>query len=162
MILTIVVMFIITALVVLAFIVMNPQAMPVMVGQRWHMPGVGIITIIRVLGSGITFEKSGSNLDVMYQLVGGGYGFCRKGDLRNFGKLFPYDRNSTQNISLEKQQEIKKILEEMRRRKEEFVSYSPPPPGIQDAEIVPDVHVENAIKRYHLIMSYSKDARFKD
>ena len=160
MILAIVVMFIIAAAVVITFILANPQALPVMVGQRWHMPGVGVITIIRVLGSGITFKGTGSNLDVMYQLVAGGYGFCRKGDLRNFGKLFPHDQNM-QDISLKKQQEIEKILDEMKRRKEELIPYDPSPPGIQDAEIILDISVENAIKQYRYIMSHS-DTHLKD
>jgi len=160
MILAIVTMFIIAAAMVLTFVLINPQALPVMVGQRWNMPGVGVITIIRVLGSGITFEGTGSNLDVMYQLAAGEYGFCRKGDLRNFGKLFPHDQNM-QDISLKKQQEIEKILDEMKRRKEDLIQHSTTPPGIQDAEIVLDVSVENAIKQYRFIMANS-DTRFKD
>jgi len=156
MILAIVAMFIIAAAVMLVFILLNPQALPVMVGQRWHMPGVGVITIIRVLGSGITFEEAGSNLDVMYQLVGGGYGFCRKGDIRNFGKLFPHS-HKVHNISSKKEQEIEKILEEMRRRKEEFVAYDFSSPGIQDAEIIPDPVVKSAIKQYRYVMLHSDD-----
>ena len=93
--LAIVTMFVVTAMALMVFIVVNPRAFPILIGQRWHMPGIGTVVIMKVLGSGLSFEKTDRSLNVMYRLPDMSYGVCKKSDLRNFGKLLPHDRNES-------------------------------------------------------------------
>ena len=58
MMLAIVTMFVVTAMALMVFIVVNPRAFPVLIGQRWHMPGIGTVVIMKVLGPGLSFEKT--------------------------------------------------------------------------------------------------------
>ena len=155
MILAVVVMFMLTSLALITFIVINPKALPVLKGQKWQMPGIGIVTVVKVLGPGSSFEGGpGSGLNVMYQIEDGTCGICRKSDLRNFGKLFPYP----QKISSTRQSEIDEILKHAERYKEKLKQYSPPSShdDIQDAEIVVEPKSSRAIRQYKRVMSYSR------
>ena len=152
MMLAIVTMFVVTAMALMVFIVVNPRAFPILIGQRWHMPGIGTVVIMKVLGPGLSFEKTDRSLNVMYKLPDMSYGFCKKSDLRNFGKLLPHNRNE----SSVKQKEIDRVLREMDRQKEKFKTYTPPGSEIQDAEIVTDHYSNRAINQYRRIMSYTR------
>lgn len=155
MIAAIVTMFVVTALALIVFILINPKAFPILVGQHWHMPGIGTVIIVRVLGPNATFQTSMPGLSVMYRLPDSSYGFCRKNDLRNFAKLLPYDYKK----DLIKQKEIENILNEMERKKSKFQTYTPPGPEIQDAEIVTDPTTSRALKQYRRVMSYTRNIR---
>jgi hypothetical protein len=133
---TISIMFIAAAFCIIAFIIAAPQGTPVLVGQRWEMPGLGNILIID------TNVKSSSPSDVKYQLTNGEYGYCTKYEVRYTGKLLPYSKNAQREIYIDK------ILRTVRDRNQERVDkWKPyrPPAGwvkpkkaehIYDAEIV--------------------------
>ena len=142
----------IAAASLMAFAIVNPRAFPVLAGQKWNMPGVGIITIIKVQQLGKGFDSISPRLNVMYQLVDGSYGFCERSDLRNFGKLLPYSHK----ISSQKRREINKIIQEIRKQKISAAEYNAPKKKstIQDAEIILEHNAHRAINQYKRVMSY--------
>ena len=155
MLVSIVLMFAMTSVVMIMYMALHANVTPVLVGQRWRMPGVGIIRIARVLGSGAMFGKDiGADVNVMFRLPAGQFGFCRKAEIRSAGKLLPVTvtRSPAERLEdeIQVQIEIDKIVARMRNESkkasavydDEFKPYSPPPGWtgrVYDAEIVPGV-----------------------
>lgn len=151
---SIVLMFAMTSVVIIMYMVLHTNVTPVLVGQRWRMPGVGIIRIARVLGTGAMFgEDIGADVNVMFRLPSGQFGFCRKTEIRSAGRLLPVTvaRSPAERLEdeIQVQIEIDKIVSQMRGkpkksskvREDEFKPYSPPPGWtgrVYDAEIIRD------------------------
>jgi len=156
---TITLMFAVTAMTIIAFMVINFKSTPILIGQRWRMPGVGIVSIVRVLGHGAKFDENvGADINVMFRLLHGQYGFCRKSEIQASGQLLPFTAASSPTKKLQNetktQIEIDRVIAQIRREAElrekantdtatdaEFKPYKPPPGWtgrIYDAEIVPD------------------------
>lgn len=78
----------VTVLGLLYIFVMDGQpAMPVLAGQRWKVKGLGIVTIIQVLGPGKNFGKYGKGINVAYRTRNEEVGYCSKFDIMRIGKL---------------------------------------------------------------------------
>ena len=117
------IMMVAAAACIMVFIIANPKLVPVLSGQRWVMPGLGNILIVKTLGTGATFGKGlGRHIDVKYQLENGDYGYCTKSEVRLTGRLLPYDKR-------ERDIYVRNILSAIRKKsnEEEWVAYAPPP-----------------------------------
>jgi len=141
MIIAVTVMMIAAAATIIAFIIANPRLVPVLSGQRWLMPGLGNILIVKTIGNDVSFGKNvGKHINVKYQLDNGEYGYCTKSEVRTTGQLLPYDNRTERDIH------IQNILNAARERKQDstWKPYTPPPgwqpdpgPGqVYDAEII--------------------------
>ncbi len=122
MIVAITIMMVAAAACISIFILANPRLIPVLSGQRWIMPGLGDILIVKTIGTGASFGKGiGKHINVKYQLPNGDYGYCTKLEIRSTGRLLPYSNN-------QKDIYIRKILQESAQRKKEksWRPYSPP------------------------------------
>ena len=140
MIVAITIMMVAAALCIIVFTMTNPRATPVLSGQRWKMPGLGNILIVKTVGIGASFGRNvGKHINVKYQLLNGEYGYCTKSEIRNTGRLLPYGLS-------ERDAHIRNILDAARKKStnKQWSSYSPPPGwvkpqqdgDIRDAEIV--------------------------
>lgn len=143
MMVAITIMMVAAAICISVFIVVSPKLTPVLSGQRWIMPGLGDILIVKTIGMGGSFGKTfGKHIDVKYQLTDGEYGYCTKSEIRSTGRLLPYNRT-------QRDIHIQKILNASAQRSQEkkWQPYTPPsgwvPPRhthndetVYDAEII--------------------------
>jgi len=97
---------------------------PIIAGQRWHLKGVGPVTIIKVLGNGASFEKPlVKGMNVQYRTVALRNGYCTKSDIRTSGTLLPYDKAQAErdmNIPYTRP-DVEELLAIMRRKKSELL-----------------------------------------
>ena len=128
---------------IMVFIIASPRVVPVLSGQRWVMPGLGKILIVKTLGVGASFGKGlGKHINVKYQLENGDCGYCTKFEVRSTGRLLPYDKH-------QRDTHIKSILSAIRRRsseKEGYSAYSPPPgwnPSRKNSETIYEAEIVN-------------------
>ncbi len=113
-------------------IILLADSTPILPGQRWYLTGVGPVTIIKTLPSGISFPAGpGKGMSIVYYTEPGDVGFCTRPDIRNGGKLLAYDKDAITTIlkHIDKKVETDKLLEIMRKKREElgFETYKPPP-----------------------------------
>jgi len=69
------------------FVMEGRPAVPVLAGQRWRVKGLGIVTIIQVLGPGKNFGRYGKGINVAYRTRNEEVGYCSKFDIMRAGKL---------------------------------------------------------------------------
>lgn len=111
---------------------MTSNSKPILSGQRWQVPGIGNVIILKSLPSGERFRSGpGKGSNVVYATDAGMVGYCLKSDVYASGILLPYDKDAIQNAinKIKRKSEIDNLLRLMEKKKEElniFPSYSPP------------------------------------
>lgn len=93
--------FIFTLLVVLfisfLFVLVTFSGLPpILAGQRWKVPGIGTVTILKSLSSSEKITSGpGKGSNVVYRTENGLVGYCLKPDIYSKGVLLPYDPYAT-------------------------------------------------------------------
>lgn len=157
---TISIMFIAAAACIMTFIIAAPRSVPVLAGQRWHMPGLGNILIVE------TNLRSSTVPPVKYQLISGDFGYCTRHEIQYMGKLLPYSKNAQREIYMNKI--LKSVRERNQKKTNSWEPYNPPPGWIKpqrddvvyDAEIIePETSTSTKDSRKRNL-SISKDDDF--
>jgi len=93
----IIMVMVIIASAAVTYIVIPPRVTPVLPGQRWFMPGLGNILIIRITSGTQPHRPPRAHADVEYKLADGIVGYCSKAEIRGFGHLLPYTASLNHN-----------------------------------------------------------------
>ena len=157
---TISIMFIAAAACIMTFIIAAPRSVPVLVGQRWHMPGLGNILIVE------TNIQSSIVPSIKYQLSNGEFGYCTKQEVQYTGKLVPYSKHAQREIYINKI--LHSVRERNRKTTDSWEPYNPPPGWVKsrkddivyDAEIIEPKRSTGAKDNRKQNLSISKDDDF--
>ena len=106
------------------------EVQSVMAGQAWNLEGIGSVEIIEVLGAGMSYEGSGSNVNVKYRTLSGMVGYCNKWDIRKMGTLLAAAKPP------KKQEKIEVVLDWAQHKKKQRSDNAVKDKPYVDAEIV--------------------------
>jgi hypothetical protein len=114
-------------------VLMESGAPPILAGQRWKIPGLGVVTIMKALSASEKFpEGAGKGSNVVYCLDTGLVGYCLKPEIYQKGILLPYDKGAIQQAvdKIKRKSEIDGLLKLMEDKRAELgirpSSYAPP------------------------------------
>ena len=90
----------------------------IVAGQRWFIPGIGAITILKTLSDDLYFSEQGPGTNVCFAYENLNVGYASKRDIKKIGVLLP-SHDDSDDLE-EKDKEIEKVIKKSQTIKDDL------------------------------------------